>query len=47
MYFKYDIKRKLYEVSLIYTVLSRDLVIIDGVWIGNRIYWTFTTRNYK
>jgi hypothetical protein len=22
-------------------------VIIDGVWIGNRIYWTLTERNYK
>jgi hypothetical protein len=24
-----------------------DWVTIDGVWIGNRIYWTFTERNYK
>jgi hypothetical protein len=23
------------------------LVTIDGIWIGNRIYWTITTRNYK
>jgi hypothetical protein len=28
-------------------ILSRDTGIIDGVWIGNRIYWTLTTRNYK
>jgi hypothetical protein len=23
------------------------LVTVDGVWIGNRIYWTRITRNYK
>jgi hypothetical protein len=22
-------------------------VIIDGVWIGNGIYWALTDRNYK
>jgi hypothetical protein len=22
------------------TVLPRDAVTVDGVWIGNRIYWT-------
>jgi hypothetical protein len=22
-------------------------VTIDGVWIGNRIYWTLETRNYN
>jgi hypothetical protein len=28
-------------------VLSRDRMTTDGVWIGNRIYWPPTTRNYK
>jgi hypothetical protein len=28
-------------------ILSRVLVIIDGVWIGNWIYWPLTGRNYK
>jgi hypothetical protein len=28
-------------------VLSRDCPTIDGVWIGNWIYWTLTERNYK
>jgi hypothetical protein len=28
-------------------ILSRDIVNIDGVRIGNRIYWTLTTRNYN
>jgi hypothetical protein len=28
-------------------ILSRIWVTIDGVWIGNWIYWTFTERNYK
>jgi hypothetical protein len=23
-------------------ILSRDVLTIDGVWIGNRIYWTLT-----
>jgi hypothetical protein len=30
-------------------ILSRDGVTIDGVWIGNRIYWTLTlvtSNNY-
>jgi hypothetical protein len=27
-------------------LLSRDRVTIDGVWIGNRIYWNHTTRDY-
>jgi hypothetical protein len=26
--------------------MSRDWVTVDGVWIGNRIYWTPTSRNY-
>jgi hypothetical protein len=26
---------------------SRDSVTIDGVKIGNWIYWTLTDRNYK
>jgi hypothetical protein len=26
-------------------ILSRDLVTVDGVWIGNRIYRTLTERN--
>jgi hypothetical protein len=29
--------------------MSRDGVTVDGVWIGNRIYWTLTfitTNNY-
>jgi hypothetical protein len=30
-----------------FNVLSRDRLIIDGIWIGNRIYWTLTTRNYN
>jgi hypothetical protein len=28
-------------------VLSRVLVTIDGVWIGEQIYWTLTGRTYK
>jgi hypothetical protein len=28
-------------------VLWRDRVTVDGVWIGNRIYWTLTERNYR
>jgi hypothetical protein len=28
-------------------ILSRDWVSVDGVWIGNWIYWTLTERNYK
>jgi hypothetical protein len=28
-------------------VFSRARVTIDGVWIGNSIYSTFTDRNYK
>jgi hypothetical protein len=28
-------------------ILSRLWVTIDGVWIGNWIYWTLTDRNYK
>jgi hypothetical protein len=23
------------------------LLTLDGVWIGNRIYWILITRNYK
>jgi hypothetical protein len=29
------------------SICSRDWVTIDGVWIGNRIYWTLAERNYK
>jgi hypothetical protein len=29
-----------------FAVLSRDWINIDGVWIGNRIYCTYTTRYY-
>jgi hypothetical protein len=35
---------------LVALILSRDGVTIDGVWIGNRIYWTLalvTTINYS
>jgi hypothetical protein len=30
------------------SVLSRERVIVDGVWVGDRIYWTLqrTTRDY-
>jgi hypothetical protein len=30
-------------------ILSRDEVIIDGVWFDNRIYWTlkYTTHYYS
>jgi hypothetical protein len=28
-------------------ILSRNKVTIDGVWIGNWIYWTLETRNYN
>jgi hypothetical protein len=28
-------------------IFSRVLVIVDGVWIGEYIYWTLTSRNYK
>jgi hypothetical protein len=28
-------------------ILSRLLVTIDGVWIGEWIYWPLTGRNYK
>jgi hypothetical protein len=24
------------------SILSRNLMTMDGVWIGNRIYWTLT-----
>jgi hypothetical protein len=36
-----------YCVELYRFVLSRDIVTIDGVWIGNRIHWTLTERNPK
>jgi hypothetical protein len=26
---------------------SRILVTIDGVWIGESVYWTLSGRNYK
>jgi hypothetical protein len=29
-------------LNSIFNILSRDRVIIDGVWIGNLIYWTLT-----
>jgi hypothetical protein len=34
--------------TVVVTILSRDRVTIDGVWIGNWIYWTLqhTTRDY-
>jgi hypothetical protein len=38
--------RKLIVDSIDY-ILSRDGVTIDGVWIGNRIYWTLPDRHYK
>jgi hypothetical protein len=33
--------------SLCHKILSRDCVTINEVWIGNRIYWKLTDRNYK
>jgi hypothetical protein len=30
-----------------FTILWCDRVTMDGVWIGNWIYWTLTERNYK
>jgi hypothetical protein len=36
-----------YYSKLIELLLSRDWVTIDGDWIGSRIYWTLTDRNYK
>jgi hypothetical protein len=37
----------LHFISLSPLILSRDLVTIDGVWIGNWICWTLTEGNYK
>jgi hypothetical protein len=34
-------------LSFIFNILSRVWVTIDGVWIGNWIYWSLTVRNYK
>jgi hypothetical protein len=28
------------------SILSHDGMTIDGVWIGNRIYWKHTARDY-
>jgi hypothetical protein len=33
--------------SIFWLLLSRVLVTVDGVWIGEYIYWTLTSRNYK
>jgi hypothetical protein len=30
-----------------FIILSSDWVIIDRIWTGNWIYWTFVERNYK
>jgi hypothetical protein len=38
---------KLYRSTKLSMILSRDIVNIDGVWIGNWIYWTLTTRIYN
>jgi hypothetical protein len=32
----------------IFSIVTRMYgVIEDGIWIGNRIYWKLTTRNYS
>jgi hypothetical protein len=37
-----------YVVTMLYFQHSLNiLVIIDGVWIDNRIFLTLATRNYK
>jgi hypothetical protein len=28
-------------------LLSRVIVTVDGVWIGESIYWIFTSRKFK
>jgi hypothetical protein len=28
-------------------ILSRVWVVMNGVWIGSRVYWTLTERNYN
>jgi hypothetical protein len=33
--------------GFLHKILSRILVTIDGVWIGNWIYWPLTNRNCK
>jgi hypothetical protein len=35
-----------YLTSVIVIIIVTRLTL-DGVWIGNRIYWTFTTHNYE
>jgi hypothetical protein len=30
-----------------YSILSHVWVTVDGVWIGNWIYWTLTDHNYQ
>jgi hypothetical protein len=40
--FSYHWQKNSFKIQrgIIYFVLSRDRVTIDGVWISNRIYWT-------
>jgi hypothetical protein len=34
-------------VSYITLNIVTILMIVDGVWVRNQIYWTLTSRNYK
>jgi hypothetical protein len=34
-------------ICVIYSIVTCMSVTIDGVWIGNCIYWTLTELNYK
>jgi hypothetical protein len=43
---QFPISPEIREVSAL-LLLSRDRVSMDGVWIGNSIYCTLTTRNYN
>jgi hypothetical protein len=35
-----------FKASILY-IMSLERVTTNGVWIGNRFYWTLTTLNYK
>jgi hypothetical protein len=45
--FREYVKRSLNVLSICVVIMSRVWVTIDGVWIGNWIYWILTEPNYK